>query len=344
MGSSARINGKREWSEDCEKARLKGHFVIEKSAAMQEIFWQMTKVRLESNVLLTGETGTGKSFVARMINRLHQATRKDVKQHVEVNVASLSRDLIASELFGHVKGSFSGAMGDRTGRFEEANGGSLMLDEIGEVPLQTQVQLLSAYDAPRIIQKVGNNKQVLIELVAMAGTTKNLRSMVTEGEFDAALYERLREKVIHMPSLKERGPEYIAHLVPTLLTKLANGKHEVLTAAAAVIERIQGMTFKGNVRDLFFLLKEMTCDAYDAGDAVLTERHLDDALAARGEEPEISDDGAIAGTLKRVRDCHINRVLDKYGGHVASAAKELGIDRGALYRILQKRVMGARSK
>lgn len=336
-------NGKREWSRELEHARIEGHFAIEQSPAMHDVFWQMTKVRSESNVLLTGETGTGKSFVARTINRLHKATRKEVGDHVEANVASLSKDLIASELFGHVKGAFSGAMVDRVGRFEEANGGTLMLDEIGEVPLQTQVQLLSAYDAPRIIQKVGNNKQVSVELVAMAGTTKNLRNMVAEGEFDGALYERLREKVIHMPSLKERGPEYVEHLIPSLLTKIANGKHEVLTADAAVLERIQGMTFKGNIRDLNFLLKEMSRDAYDTGDTVLTERHLDDALAARGAEPEERSGDEVSGTLKSTRNRQIDETLARFGGHVPSVAKYLGIGTSTLYRILKARTRNAQT-
>lgn len=329
------LNGKREWSADHEQVRLNARFAIEDSPAMQEVFWAMTRVRWQSNILLTGETGTGKTQAARVINLLLKKSRPGTGSHVEANVASLSKDLIASELFGHVRGAFTGADKERDGRFQQAHKGTLMLDEIGEVPLDTQVKLLSAFDAPRIVQKVGSNDQTNPELVAMVGTTKNLVEMVTAKEFDGALYMRLKQKVIRMPSLHERGPAYMDHIVSALLSKIANGGHPVLSVEPVVMERLRVMRFKGNARELNYLLDEMAQDAYSSNGTVLTERHLDDALASRGsdEEQEAVPSG---GSLEDAELAHIRQVFDRWGGNKSAAAKELGISTVTLAKKLAK--------
>lgn len=338
--------GPLEWSDEYEEVRKKMNFEIGASPAMHAVFKQMTQLRLGMNVLFTGETGTGKSEAARVVNALLRVKEQSVTAHVEANIASLSPDVIQSELFGHTKGAFTGAMEHRMGRFEQANGGTLMLDEIGEIPMPTQVLLLSACDEPRIIHPLGTNKRLTVDLLAMAGTTRNLEEMVVKKQFHEALFERLSERVIRMPTLAERGEEYVRKIVPPLLRKLANGTKKVLPTDDAVLDRIQSMRFTGNARSLHFLLKAMALDAYDNGHDTLTESNLDNALAARGHKNDVQEEavrepGVGVGTLADVEKRHILAVFEGCDRSVTRTAEKLDIGLRTVQRKLASYGMGA---
>jgi DNA-binding NtrC family response regulator len=328
-------NGEMTWSSAHEAVRKQNFFEIEGSKAMKKVFWQMTKIRQDTNVLFTGESGTGKTNAARVTHSLVHEDKKT--KVVEVNVAAFSQELIASELFGHKKGAFTGATENRNGHFEDANNGSIIIDEIGEIPASVQVKMLSALDKPRRIEKVGSNDAISLKLLAMCATTQDLVRLVQERKFHEPLYERLRQKIIHMPSLKERGPEYIRHLVQTLLQKIGqeNSVDQPFDIHAETLEKLMHMSFPGNLRDLRYLLEEMCGQALEKRDRVLTNEHLHIALESRGSDDFRRDDLDGETTIERMERELILKTLKETGGDVTAAAKAVGRGRATIYRKLQ---------
>lgn len=278
-----RIDEKKfDWGPREEAIRNNHFFEVAGSPEMEKIFLQMTKVRPNSNVLLTGESGTGKTNAARVIHALTHDTKAKL---VEVAIPALNRELLSSELFGHKKGSFTGATANRGGRFEQANGSSILIDEIGEIPPETQVQLLAALDDPRQITRVGSNDPTHLKLLAMCATTQNLVQLIQQGKFHEPLYRRLTQKIIHLPSLLERGPEHCAHLVRTLLKKIANSgekERQILDIHPSTLQAITELAYAGNLRELVFLVSDMAERAYDDCETELTDQHLNIALTSRG--------------------------------------------------------------
>jgi DNA-binding NtrC family response regulator len=205
----------------------------------------------DATVLLTGESGTGKELIARLI---HQSSQRKSRPFVTINIAALPESLMESELFGHVKGSFTGASQDREGRFGEADGGTLFIDEIGDIPPAIQVKLLRAIQFGQI-QRVGENHTRVLDVRIIAATNKDLKSMMDKGAFRSDLYWRLHVVPIHLPALRERKediPVLVQHFIEKFSTK---NKRDVKTISREALDLLMRHPFPGNVRELENILE-----------------------------------------------------------------------------------------
>ncbi|HEY0019376.1 MAG TPA: sigma-54 dependent transcriptional regulator [Longimicrobium sp.] len=235
-----------------ENLRLRGeiesrHQIVGRSFALRQVLDRVEKVApTDARVLVTGENGTGKELVARAIHRL--SPRAD-KTFVEVNCAAIPSELIESELFGHMKGSFTGAHEDRAGKFELADGGTLFLDEIGDMSLQAQAKVLRALQEG-IITRVGGAKPITVDVRVLAATNKDLEEEIKGGRFREDLYYRLNVIPLHVPPLRERREDItmlVRHFVETYARE-AHLRPRPFTDEA--LERMQRMDWPGNVREL----------------------------------------------------------------------------------------------
>lgn len=206
----------------------------------------------EANVLILGDSGTGKEVVAR---NLHYHSERGDKPFVPVNCGAIPPDLLESELFGHEKGAFTGAISARQGRFELANGGTLFLDEIGDMPLPMQVKLLRVIQE-RVFERVGSNKSISADVRIVAATHRNLESEITEGRFREDLYYRLNVFPIEMPSLAERV-EDIPLLLEELIVRMENNKRGSVRLTPAATSALQHYKWPGNVRELSNLVERL---------------------------------------------------------------------------------------
>ncbi|HEX6913575.1 MAG TPA: sigma-54 dependent transcriptional regulator [Longimicrobium sp.] len=235
-----------------ENARLRGeiesrHQIVGRSFALRQVLDRVEKVApTDARVLITGENGTGKELVARAIHRL--SPRAD-KAFIELNCAAIPSELIESELFGHMKGSFTGAHEDRAGKFELADGGTLFLDEIGDMSLQAQAKVLRALQEG-IVTRVGGAKPIQVDVRVLAATNKDLEEEIKGGRFREDLYYRLNVIPLHVPPLRERRediPMLVRHFVESNARE-ANLRPRQFTDDA--VERLQRMDWPGNVREL----------------------------------------------------------------------------------------------
>ena len=299
--------------------------VVAHSPGMRRAFDLAARVaRVDSTVLLTGESGVGKEVLARVV---HERSPRAGGPFVAINGAALPESLLESELFGHARGSFSGASADRPGLFEAAQGGTLFLDEIGEIPLGLQAKLLRALQE-REVRRVGENRSRKVDVRVVAATNRDLGKDVETGHFRRDLYYRLRVIEIPIPPLRER-PEDILPLAKALLHDAARRTGASVsgftTEAARLLLRHR---WPGNVRELANAVERAAVLA--AGPRVGAEDLPDEiARPARG--------GAGAGdTLADVERSHVLAVLGEEKGHRERAAKRLGIGVATLYRKLKE--------
>ena len=269
-------------------------------------------------VLVTGESGTGKELVAQAIHRA-----SGLGPFVAVNCAALPDDLLESELFGHERGAFSGAVKDKPGLFEAADGGVLFLDEIGDLPLPLQPKLLRALENGEI-RRVGSTTSRTVKTRVIAATNKDLEAYVREGKFREDLYWRLHVLSVHVPALRERAAD-----IPLLVEHFAGG----LTVTAAAMARLTAHPWPGNVRELRNTLERAitlrTGDAIEPGD-------LPPAMGASAREGLLSAGADQQLPLRDVERAYILMVLDRTGGNKSRAAEILGLDRKTLYRKLEE--------
>ena len=221
--------------------------IVGSSAALQKVLAAIEKVaRTDSTVLITGETGTGKELIAHAI---HRRSPRSARSLIKVNLAVVPKELIASELFGHEKGAFTGAIGQRTGRFEAANGGTIFLDEIGELSPEMQVALLRVLQE-REFERVGGSKTIKTDVRVIAATNRDLQQEVAEGRFRKDLYYRLNVFPIHSPPLRERAED-----IPVLVDYFAAGLSARMVKRITQVERrsldeMQAYSWPGNIREL----------------------------------------------------------------------------------------------
>ena len=244
----------------------KGVNMIGESAPILEIKKMLEKVApTESRVLITGQNGTGKELVARWI---HEKSNRADGPMVEVNCAAIPAELIESELFGHKKGSFTGAIADRPGKFEQANGGTLFLDEIGDMSLDAQAKVLRALQESKIV-RVGDSKEIKVDVRVLAATNKDLRAEIAGGRFREDLYHRLAVIVVKVPSLNERRDD-IPLLVEHFNRRIADDYgHPPKTFTPGAIKSLQDYNWTGNIRELanvierLFILSDQTVNEAD---------------------------------------------------------------------------------
>lgn len=310
--------------------------LIGDSPRMQEVRRFVERVGpTEETVAIYGETGSGKEVVARHI---HIASRR-AGRFVAFNGACVARELFESELFGHRRGSFTGATEDHSGLFREADGGSLFIDELAELPIDSQAKLLRALET-RTIRPVGDKREIAVDVRIIAATNRDLWAEVGAGRFREDLYFRLQVLPIVLPPLRDR-PQDVVPLAEHLLGrlggrfKLADGAAEVLTSYA----------WPGNVRELLNVLRRaLLFTDTDALDGELVRRMIAASVFAHGSSmsglPATEAQPAApppSGTtsLADVERSHIERVLGEMGGNITKAAAALGIDRRTLQRKLK---------
>lgn len=279
----------------------------------------------ESTVLIRGETGTGKELVARAV---HDQSDRASAPFVAVNCGALPETLVESELFGHTKGAFTGADEHRIGLFEVANGGTIFLDEIGELPKAMQAKLLRVLES-REIRRVGENKSTKVDVRIVCATHRDIEEMVAEGEFREDLMYRINTFEIHVPALRERT-EDVPELAVHLLKRFRPGAKPIeqqLTddAIAALTDHV----WPGNVRELANVIEHATilCDAGPIG-----ESHLPKHFARRQLSGTAKSHGPI--TLKDLEMQAIHESLDRHDGNKPQVAEELGISLKTLYNKL----------
>jgi two-component system response regulator HydG len=284
--------------------------------------------RTNATVLLAGESGTGKELVARMI---HTESLRVRGEFVAVNCAGLTESIIESELFGHVKGAFTGAVRAKKGKFELASGGTLFLDEIGEVPPNVQVKLLRVLQE-REIEPVGGEETIPIDVRLLCATHRDLDALVKAGRFREDLYYRIKVIVLRLPALRER-PEDIPDLADHF-RKLANerNRREVSGFSPAALEMLQRYAWPGNVRELENVVEQAV--VLSRGDVVGVEDLPQEVTGDRGPQDVLRI--PVGNTLAEAEKELILETLRKAGGNKTQAAKMLGIGVRTLYRKLEE--------
>ena len=303
--------------------------MIGTSDGMREIFAMIRKVSdSRASVLITGESGTGKELVART---LHYSGARAKQPFIPVNCTAIPEGLMESELFGHVRGAFTGAVSSKRGLFEEANGGTIFLDEIGDMSLGLQSKLLRVLQ-DRQIRPVGGTQSRTIDVRVITATNCDLRTNIDEGQFRKDLFYRLNVIPIHIPPLRER-PEDIPQLAEAFLRKHGDGRRFTLSPEAN--ERLSNCPWEGNARELENVIERAI--AFADSD----ELGYDDFPECGGKPEEESGEGASSFleaaaadelTLTELADQYTAQVLARTRGNKARAAKILGINRRTLYR------------
>ncbi len=300
--------------------------IIGKSRVMTEVFHTIEKVApAQSTVLIKGDSGTGKELVARAI---HERSRRADKAFVAINCTAIPENLLESELFGHMKGSFTGAIADKKGLFEEADGGTLFLDEIGDLDMALQAKLLRVLQE-RKIKPVGANREKDVNVRVVTATHKNLQKAIEDELFREDLYYRLSVLPIQLPPLRQRKDD-IPLLANYFLEKYSSLNNSVAKrfSASAMQELIQ-YPWNGNVRELENVVERLCVMSQDEE---IATTYLEAA-----SDSGTSDDFFLSSTqdwptIEELNQRYINLVLDKTGGRKEKASQILGINRRTLYR------------
>ena len=293
--------------------------IIAKSSKMQRVI-EVIKVVAKSNatVLITGESGTGKELVARAI---HSQSDRRSKPFVAVSCAALPESLLESEMFGHEKGSFTGAYAQKKGKFEFANGGTLFLDEIGEMSANIQVHLLRVLEEKEFT-RVGGNEPIKVDVRVISATNKDLRKAIDKQEFREDLYYRLNVVNIELPPLRERK-EDIPLLAEHFLHKFAmENRKEVNEFSPEVIESLLAYEWPGNIRELENSIERAIILSRDSS---ITTADLPQ------ENVSLVSSASIGKNLKEVEKTHILNILRETGENYSEAARILGVSRMTLY-------------
>lgn len=290
--------------------------------AMQEVFEKVEKIApADISVLITGETGTGKELIAR---ELHERSARSKGPFITINCGAIPPALLESELFGHVKGAFTGATHNREGHFQAASGGTLFLDEIGEMPLNLQVKILRALQE-RTVSRVGATKPEQVDIRVIAATNRDLAKEVQEQRFREDLYYRLNVVELRLPPLRERGDDVVLiaqYLLERYTREFQVSKRTLTADALAAIRRFR---WPGNIRQLENHLKK----------AVV----LADTPRIRAADLDLPDEAghhieALSDAKEKWQRAYIARAVQLHGGNRSEAARELGIDPRTIYRYL----------
>ena len=323
-----------------DDTQVPGRFgLVGDSAGMQQVYAVIDKVAdTPSTVLITGESGTGKELVAKA---LHQHSAREPQPFIKINCAAIPKTLMESELFGYEKGAFTGAVGQKPGRFELADTGTIFLDEIGEIPVEMQVKLLRALQESEF-ERVGGIKTLKVDVRVITATNRDLEREVKQGNFREDLYYRLNVVPLRLPPLRERK-EDIAHLCEHIVRRFNERlKKNARGLTPDAMERLMGYSWPGNIRELENVLERtiLFTDAewITAGDL---PAELTASSAPTGREPTgqhilpQEDEGKtlkdiVRAETERVERDLIIQALDETAGNVTQAAKRLGISRKSM--------------
>ena len=300
--------------------QFKNNPLIYSSKTMRDVLNVVARTSgSDATVLITGESGTGKELIAGLV---HSVSRRKDKPLVTVNLAALPESLLESELFGHVKGSFTGADSDRQGRFEEADGGTLFLDEIGEIPLSVQVKLLRAIQFNRV-QRVGENRERKLDVRIIAATNRNLESMIEEKLFRSDLYWRLNVVRIDIPPLRQRK-EDIATLAQHFLKKYAEeNNRKVDSISNSAMDMLMKHSFPGNVRELENIIERSVIMSRSS---VINDRDFSFADFSSENNQSIPDSGKnYDEAMKSFETGFLLNALKETGWNQSKAAGIIGI-------------------
>jgi two-component system response regulator HydG len=316
--------------------------IIYTSAAMQNVIDRLRRIAAtDATVLITGESGTGKEMIAQAI---HQNSPRRAKRIVALNTRAVSEHLVESELFGHVKGSFTDAVSDRVGAFEYANGGTLFLDEVGDMPMSTQIKLLRVLEEHKIT-RVGDNKPIKVNVRLISATNRPLEQMVDDGTFRNDLYFRLKVVTVVLPPLRDRRDDVIPLMDHFRKTFLRRYEKPASHFTPAVTKLFFSYDWPGNVRQLRNFVETMV--VLDT-DGVLGEDDLppelmdpDSSIADASQTPAIgggmmSESALLGQPLAAIEKWAIEETLRLTGGNREEAAKVLGIGARTLYRRLDQ--------
>ncbi len=305
--------------------------LIGASPAMQQVYQLIDQVSAtDATVLITGESGTGKEVVARSI---HEKSRRKDGPFVALNCAAVPEQLLESELFGHAKGAFTDASKSRQGLFQQASGGSLFLDEVGDMALTTQPKLLRALQEKRV-RPVGAESEVLTDVRLITATNRDLEDMVEDKRFREDLYYRINVIHIPLPPLRARGGDVLMLAQHMLRHYAAVFEKSVMGLSAAAAERMLAYDWPGNVRELGNCLERAVALAHYEEIQVEDLPEKIRNQQTRRSNPMSGTDHPELMTLKEVERRHVVRVLEACQGNRTDAAKVLDLDRKTLYRKL----------
>ena len=308
---------------------------VARSQVSQELVRQIAKVgALDSTVLITGESGTGKTTVARMI---HQSGERANGPFVTVNCASLPRDLVEAELFGHAKGAFTGAIHDRPGRAEIADGGTLFLDEIGDLPLELQPKLLT-FLQDRTVQRIGSNRVQTVDVRLIAATHQDLARMCRDRRFREDLYFRLNVIAIRMPALREHL-EDLPEMANQILQRIGRRRGQpALTIEPAAESALLTHGWRGNVRELENVLERASafCDSnvIRVSDLMFSSTGFDTVSPVAMMQPTAQQ--LANRTLDDLEKQAIIETLQSCSGNKAEAARRLGVSEKSIYNKMKR--------
>jgi len=300
--------------------------IIGQSAAMSQVLIAAQKVAVtEANVLILGENGTGKELVARAI---HRASNRKNEVFISVDLGAISESLFESELFGFKKGAFTDAKEDRAGRFEAANKGTIFLDEIGNLTLGLQSKLLSVLQNRKVV-RLGTNKEIPIDVRLICATNMPLYQMVIENKFRQDLLYRINTVEVKVPSLKDRLddlPPLIEHFLKIYCKKYNLPLKRV---SSSTLRRLEKHNWPGNIRELQHSVERAVimseAQVLEPGDFFLSQM-----------ESNKQENTGTSMNLEETEKILIRKVVDKHGGNISKAAKELGLTRASLYRRIEK--------
>jgi two-component system, NtrC family, nitrogen regulation response regulator NtrX len=310
------------------RQRLGKHEIVWTSEVMRKVMAQVERVAAsESRVCILGETGTGKELVART---LHERSPRSSGPFVTLNCAAVPAELIESELFGHEKGSFTGAAGRHTGKFEQATHGTIFLDEIGDMPLSMQAKLLRVLEEGEV-ERVGGDKPISVDVRVLVATHRNLESLVREGKFRQDLFHRVYVFPLVLPPLRERRediPDLVEHFAGQVC---AQNSWKPISFLPGAIEALAGYPWPGNVRELRNVVERLMLLA---SDGEVTTGTVHSALPAA--QTTLPSSGTGSGPLaERVQSFEREAILSELkrnNYHITNAAKSLGLERSHLYK------------